>query len=64
MVYFFGNQKRKGNIFEPGTNKRPAYFHFDLLLTFSILFGRALRPRLIGLQKICFHKSKIKIKNR
>ena len=28
-------------LYEPGTNKRPVYFRFDLRLTFSILFGHA-----------------------
>ena len=28
-------------MFEPGTNQRPVYFHFDLRFTISILFGHA-----------------------
>ena len=39
-------------MFEPGTNQRPVFFHFDFHFRFSILFGHALSRREVSKKKI------------
>ena len=42
IVDFLGAKKTKGNMFEPGANQRPVFFHLDFHFRFSILFGHTL----------------------
>ena len=42
IVDFLTTKKTKGDMFEPGTNHRPVFFHFDFHFRFSIMFGHAL----------------------